>query len=182
MSRIGKRPIKIIEGVTVDITGRMVTFKSEKGELSRELSPGLEIKKEDNVIKIGRQNDTKDLRAMHGLNARLIQNMISDLKDGFVKKLEFKGTGYRVRVEDNSVLLNMGYSHEISLPIPAGIEVTVLKNNITVAGIKRDDVGRFAAKIREVRAPEPYKGKGIKYKDEVIKRKAGKAASTGGKV
>jgi len=181
MSRIGKRPIKIEEGVEVVASGSTINLKSTRGELTLVLTDGLDIKITDGVAQIARADDSKVLRAQHGLHARLLANMITDLKDGFVKILDFKGTGYRVRVENNTVILNMGYSHEIVLKIPEGISVNVVKNTINVEGIKRDAVGQFAAMIRDVRGPEPYKGKGIKYRDEVIKRKAGKAAQSGGK-
>ena len=181
MSRIGKRPIKLIEGVEVSINGSDIFLKSAKGEVKYNLSDGISAKIEGENLLIDRDSDTKTNRAMHGLYARLIKNSMLDLKDGFKKILDFKGTGYRVRVEGDKIILNRGYSHEISLDIPEGVSTSVIKNSIIIEGIKREAVGQFAAMVRDVRGPEPYKGKGIKYREETIKRKAGKAAQSGAK-
>lgn len=178
MSRIGKRPITIPEGVTVEITSTKIEAISGSIKQSVKLLPGFKVEKFDNTIIINRPDDTIISKAQHGLIARLTNNMFIGIKDGFTKELEFNGTGYRVAVNGNEVLLNMGYSHEIKLVIPEGIEVVIKKNKISVSGIDKQAVGQFAARIREVRKPEVYKGKGIKYKDELIKRKAGKKAAS----
>lgn len=178
MSRIGKKPIKIEDGVKVAIDGKKVlaSFGENKTEI---VMPNIiDAKIEKNMILIARVNDSKEARSMHGLFAILIKNAITGVKNGFVKELTFTGTGYRVSVDGNEVILYMGYSHETRITITKGLTVTVKKNTISVSGINKGDVGELAAKIREVRPPEVYKGKGIKYKDETIKRKAGKKAAT----
>lgn len=178
MSRIGKRPITIPEDVTVEVTATKIEATSGANKQSVKLLPGFKVEKTDTTIVINRPDDTITSKARHGLIARLTANMLIGVKDGFTKELEFNGTGYRVAVNANEVLLNMGYSHEINLAIPDGITVVVKKNQISVSGVDKQKVGQFAARIREVRKPEVYKGKGIKYKDELIKRKAGKKAAS----
>lgn len=176
MSRIGKRPVKILEGVELNINGSKVTAKSSFGEASFVLPSGINAHVENGNVYLEKKQSSNLMKALHGTSARMIKNIISDSKDGFKKVLDFKGTGYRAKVENNALILNMGYSHEISLLIPAGITVSVVKNKIIVEGVDRPSVGQFAATIRNVRLPEVYKGKGIKYETEVIKKKAGKAA------
>lgn len=178
MSKIGKRPVMILEGVTVEnVNGHLsVTHDSNKMEMDLPREVSIEI--QDGQIIVNRINDSKPARAKHGLIARLINNMIEGVKVGFTKELQFTGTGYRAAVSGRDVLLNMGYSHEIKLEIPEGLEVKIVKNSITVSGVDKQAVGQFAAIIRKVRPPEPYKGKGIKYKDEHIRRKAGKTAAS----
>lgn len=178
MSKIGKRPIKIEEGVDFSITDGVVAAMS--GEKRQELILPNEIKVKvlDGNVIVERENDSKIARSLHGLYARLIANLIRGVKEGFTKELTFTGTGYRAAVNGRALVLNMGYSHEINLQIPDDLEVKVVKNSIFVSGIAKDHVGQFAAIIREVRPPEPYKGKGIKYKDEHIRRKAGKTAAS----
>lgn len=181
MSRAGNRPIKIDEGVKVTIDSDKVSVVAEKGTLHINMLPGINVKETDGSIIVTRNSDEPKMRAKHGLIARLIRNAIVDLKTGVKKELEFVGTGYRVKVEGEKLILTMGYSHDIELQIPNGITTTVKKNNITVEGIDRARVGEFAANVRGVRPPEVYKGKGIKYADEQIRRKAGKAAQAVGK-
>jgi len=178
MSRIGKRPVKILEGVEVSINDSKVTAKSSSGEASFELPRGISAKLSDGNVYLEKKQISKELKALHGTSARMVRNIIADAKDGFKKVLDFKGTGYRAKVENNALALNMGYSHEITLEIPAGINVSVVKNQIAIFGVNRVNVGQFAASVRNVRPPEVYKGKGIKYESEVIKKKAGKAAQT----
>ncbi len=176
MSRIGSRPIYIHEGVKVSLADHKITAKSSLGELDLDVPKVIALDLKENVITLKRENDEKVNRALHGLYARLVRNMLSDVKNGVEKILEFNGTGYRARVEEENLILNLGFSHEIVLRIPNGLSTTVNKNRIIISGINRQKVGNFAAEIRSIRPPEVYKGKGIKYLDESIKKKAGKAA------
>lgn len=176
MSRIGKRPVKILEGVDLQIKDSVVTAKSSYGEISFVLPAGITAKVTNDYVYLDKKGDTKYLSALHGTSARMVKNIILDSKEGFKKILDFKGTGYRAKVENNMLVLNMGYSHEISLEIMQGLNVSVVKNKIIIEGVNRILVGQFAATARDVRLPEVYKGKGIKYETEVIKKKAGKAA------
>lgn len=178
MSRIGSRPIKIEDGVTLDITPGFVIVKKDQSEMKMELSNGITIKQLEGEVVVERKNSDKVSRSRHGLIARLLKNMIIGVSQGFTRELEFKGTGYRASVDGNTLLLNMGYSHEIKLEIPEGVTVAVKKNTFQISGIDKSSVGEFAAKIRKVRMPEVYKGKGIRYKEEIIKRKAGKKAAS----
>ena len=181
MSRAGNRPIKIEEGVNVTIENGEVRVSTDKGNLNVKILDGINVKNVDGHIVVTRMSEEPEMRAKHGLVARLIRNAIIDLKDGVKKELEFVGTGYRVKTEGEKIVFTMGYSHDIELAIPKDIAVAVKKNNITIEGSDRAQVGEFAAKVRGVRPPEVYKGKGIKYADEQIKRKAGKAAQAVGK-
>ncbi|OQB06097.1 MAG: 50S ribosomal protein L6 [bacterium ADurb.Bin212] len=179
MSRVGNRPIIINDGVSIAQSGKDLKISSNKGEMSFILPADISIEQSADRLLVKRVTDTKEARSLHGLYARLIANAITGLSHGIIKNLDFKGTGYRAKVESNKLILNMGYSHEISLDIPESIAVNVNKNTISVSGYSSDIVGNFAAKVREVRKPEVYKGKGIKYSTETIKRKDGKAASGG---
>ena len=175
MSRIGKMPIAIPAGVTVEVAeNNNVTVKGPKGTLSRELPKEMEIKQENGEVIISRPDDLKRTRALHGLTRSLLNNMVVGVTDGFEKKLEVNGVGYRAAKKGKTLTLTLGYSHPVELDDPEGIETTVEGQVITVKGIDKEKVGQFAAIIREKRAPEPYKGKGIKYSDEVIRRKVGK--------
>ncbi|MCR5520748.1 MAG: 50S ribosomal protein L6 [Lachnospiraceae bacterium] len=176
MSRIGKMPIAIPAGVNVDIAeNNVVTVKGPKGTLSRALAPELEVKIEDGQIIVNRPNDLKKMKSLHGLTRTLINNMVVGVTAGYEKTLEINGVGYRVVKEGKKLNLTLGYSHPVIMEDPEGIEtVCDGQNKIIVKGIDKEKVGQFAAQIREKRAPEPYKGKGIKYSDEVIRRKAGK--------
>ena len=176
MSRIGKMPIAIPAGVTVDIAeNNVVTVKGPKGTLQRALAPELEIKIEAGEVIVNRPNDLKKMKSLHGLTRTLINNMVVGVTAGYEKALEINGVGYRVVKEGKKLNLTLGYSHPVIMEDPEGIEtVCDGQNKIIVKGIDKEKVGQFAAQIREKRAPEPYKGKGIKYADEVIRRKAGK--------
>ncbi len=176
MSRIGKMPIAIPAGVNVDIAeNNVVTVKGPKGTLSRALAPELEVKIEDGQVIVNRPNDLKKMKSLHGLTRTLINNMVVGVTAGYEKTLEINGVGYRVVKEGKKLNLTLGYSHPVIMEDPEGIEtVCDGQNKIIVKGIDKEKVGQFAAQIREKRAPEPYKGKGIKYADEVIRRKAGK--------
>ena len=176
MSRIGRMPIAIPAGVTVELAeNNQVTVKGPKGTLSRVLPSEMEIKVEGSEVTVTRPNDLKKMKSLHGLTRTLIHNMVVGVTDGFTKELEVNGVGYRASKAGKKLTLNLGYSHPVEMEDPEGIEVTVEGQNlIIVSGIDKEKVGQYAAEIREKRAPEPYKGKGIKYQDEVIRRKVGK--------
>jgi len=176
MSRVGKRPIPVPDAVQVSIEGNRIKVKGPKGELKYEFHPRLEVKVEDGAIVVRRPNDEKLLRSLHGLTRTLIANMVTGVTEGFQKSLEIVGVGYRANVSGRELELSLGYSHPVIFRIPEGIEITVdRQTRIDVKGIDKQLVGQVAANIRALRPPEPYKGKGIKYVDEVIHRKAGKA-------
>ncbi len=175
MSRIGRMPIAVPAGVTVDIAeNNHVTVKGPKGTLERTLAAEMEIKLEDSVITVVRPNDVKKMKSLHGLTRTLIHNMIVGVTDGYSKVLEINGVGYRAAKAGKKLTLNLGYSHPVEMTDPEGIESAVDGNKITVTGIDKEKVGQYAAEIRDKRRPEPYKGKGIKYADEIIRRKVGK--------
>ena len=175
MSRIGKMPIAIPAGVTIDIAeNNTITVKGPKGTLSRVLSPDMEIKVEGAEIVVNRPNDLKRSKSLHGLTRTLINNMVIGVTQGYEKSLEINGVGYKAAKEGKKLVLSLGYSHPVNMMDPEGIESTVDNNKIIIKGIDKEKVGQYAAEIRDKRRPEPYKGKGIKYSDEVIRRKAGK--------
>ncbi len=175
MSRIGRMPIAVPAGVTVDIAeNNKVTVKGPKGTLERVLPAEMEIKLEAGVITVSRPNDLKKMRSLHGLTRTLINNMVIGVTNGYEKVLEVNGVGYRAQKQGKKLVLALGYSHPVEMDDPEGIETKVDGNKIMVCGIDKEKVGQYAAEIREKRAPEPYKGKGIKYQDEVIRRKVGK--------
>ncbi len=176
MSRIGRMPIAVPAGVTVDIAeNNQVTVKGPKGQLVRVLPAEMEIKKDGETVVVSRPNDLKKMKSLHGLTRTLIANMITGVTDGYEKVLEINGVGYRAQKQGKTLVLSLGYSHPVEMEDPADLEVIVEgQNKIIVKGIDKEKVGQYAAEIREKRAPEPYKGKGIKYADEVIRRKVGK--------
>ena len=176
MSRIGKMPIAIPAGVTVSLAeNNKVTVKGPKGTLERVLHEAMIIKVEGNEVTVSRPNDLKQMRSLHGLTRTLIHNMIVGVTEGYQKILEVNGTGYRAAKSGKELTLTLGYSHPVVMVDPEGIETTLEgQNKIIVKGIDKEKVGQYAAEIRGKRPPEPYKGKGIKYSDEVIRRKAGK--------
>ena len=175
MSRIGRMPVAIPAGVTVTIAeNNNVTVKGPKGTLVRDLPVEMEIKEEDGHIVVTRPNDLKKMKSLHGLTRTLIHNMIQGVTEGYEKKLEVNGVGYRAQKQGKKLVLSLGYSHPVEMEDPEGLESVVEDNKITVKGIDKEKVGQYAAEIRGKRAPEPYKGKGIKYADEVIRRKVGK--------
>ena len=176
MSRIGRLPVAIPAGVEVTVAeGNVVTVKGPKGTLERALPTEMEIKVEDVHVVVTRPNDLKKMKSLHGLTRTLINNMIHGVTEGYEKVLEVNGVGYRAAKQGKKLVLSLGYSHPVEMEDPEGIE-TVLEgqNKITVKGISKEKVGQYAAEIRDKRRPEPYKGKGIKYADEVIRRKVGK--------
>ena len=176
MSRIGRMPIALPAGVTVDIAeNNKVTVKGPKGTLERVLPAEMEIKLDGTTVTVSRPNDLKKMKSLHGLTRTLIHNMVVGVTEGYEKKLEVNGVGYRAQKNGKTLVLSLGYSHPVEMTDPEGIEVTVDGQNlIIVKGIDKEKVGQYAAEIRSKREPEPYKGKGIKYVDEVIRRKVGK--------
>ena len=176
MSRIGLNPISIPSGVEINIDEKnLVTVKGPKGELCEQIAPEMEIKIEDGILTVARPTENKRHRSLHGLSRTLISNMIEGVTNGYEKKLEIEGTGYRATKQGKKLVLGLGYSHPVELEDPEGIEVEVTATNrLTVKGISKQQVGNYAAVIREYRKPEPYKGKGIKYEGEQIRRKVGK--------
>ena len=175
MSRIGKMPIAIPAGVTVEIAeNNKVTVKGPKGTLERVLPSEMDIKMEGSEIVVSRPNDLKKMKSLHGLTRTLINNMVIGVTEGYEKKLEVNGVGYRAQKQGKKLVLSLGYSHPVEMEDPEGLESKVDGNKIIVSGIDKEKVGQYAAEIRDKRRPEPYKGKGIKYADEVIRRKVGK--------
>ena len=175
MSRIGKMPIAIPGGVTVEVAeNNHVTVKGPKGTLERTLPSVLTIKQENGELKVERPNDDKETRALHGLTRALINNMVVGVTDGYTKTLEINGVGYRAAKQGKKLTLSLGFSHPVEMEDPEGIETKVTDNKIQETGIDKEKVGQYAAVIRDKKKPEPYKGKGIKYIDETIRRKVGK--------
>ena len=177
MSRIGKLPITVPGGVTITVgDGNTVTVKGPKGTLTENLSPAMELVQENGVLTVKRPSDSKEHRALHGLTRSLVHNMVVGVTEGFSKNLEINGVGYRAQMQGTKLVLNLGYSHPVEITPPSGISFECpTPNKVIVKGISKQQVGQVAADIRKWRKPEPYKGKGIKYVDEVIRRKEGKA-------
>ncbi|NER79216.1 MAG: 50S ribosomal protein L6 [Leptolyngbya sp. SIO1D8] len=176
MSRIGKKPIPIPGKVTVTIDGQVVTIKGPKGELSRSLPSGVVVGQEGDTIVVQRQDESRKARERHGLCRTLIANMVEGVSNGFQKRLEIQGVGYRAQVQGRNLNMSLGYSHPVVFEPPEGIQFAVESNtNVIVSGIDKEVVGNIASKIRAARPPEPYKGKGVRYAGEQIRRKAGKA-------
>lgn len=176
MSRIGKRPISIPAKVTVTLEGQQVTVKGPKGELSRVLPLEVSVEQNDGIILVQRRNESRAARERHGLCRTLVANMIEGVSQGFQRRLEIQGVGYRAQVQGPNLILNVGYSNPVTIEPPAGVQFVVENNvNVIVSGINKEIVGNTAARIRAVRPPEPYKGKGIRYQGEFVRRKVGKA-------
>lgn len=177
MSRIGKKPITIPAGVEVKIDGNTVTVKGAKGELSYTHNVDITVAVEGNEIIVTRPSDDKEHRSLHGLTRTLVANMVKGVSEGYSKTLEINGVGYRAQKQGNNLVMNLGYSHQVIVPEVEGIKIDVpAANQIVISGADKQLVGQFAADVRKKRPPEPYKGKGIKYSDEHIRRKEGKAA------
>ncbi len=183
MSRIGRKPIELPKGVDVVINGSLVTVKGPKGELKHTVPPQIRVSKEGNVLSVQRDGDEDNARALHGLTRALLANMVKGVSEGYTKVLEIgaESVGYRAEMSGNKLVLYLGYSHPIEFPPPPGITFAAdaKTRTITVSGIDKALVGEVAAQVRRLRPPEPYKGKGIRYQGEVIRRKAGKAGKTG---
>ena len=179
MSRIGRLPVAIPAGVEVTVAeGNVVTVKGPKGTLERALPTEMEIKVEDGHVVVSRPNDLKKMKSLHGLTRSLIANMITGVSEGYEKKLEINGVGYRAQKKGKEITFNLGFSHPVVMTDPEGIETEMDGQNIIIVkGIDKEKVGQYAAEIRSLRKPEPYKGKGIKYADEVIRRKVGKTGA-----
>lgn len=180
MSRIGRMPITVPAGVTVTIAdGNFVTVKGPKGELKKQLHGDMIIKQEAGVIEVQRPSEIKKHKALHGLTRSLLQNMVTGVSEGYKKELQINGVGYRASMKGTTLVLNLGFSHDVEMVAPEGVTIAVPDpNNVVVSGADKQIVGQFAAEIREKRPPEPYKGKGIKYIDERIIRKEGKAGKS----
>ena len=178
MSRIGKKPIDVPSGVTVTVDGRNVTVKGPRGTLSRSLPPIVSVKVDGAVVNVSRPNDETASKAMHGLTRTLVANMVDGVTKGFQKNLDIVGVGYKAENKPWGLLMSLGYSHQIEVKAPAGIKLNApTPTSIVVDGANKEVVGQVAAEIRSLRPPEPYKGKGVKYQGEVVRRKAGKAGS-----
>jgi large subunit ribosomal protein L6 len=175
MSRIGKLPIKLPGGVTITVDDHDITVAGAKGTLKQSTMPGITVKQEDDQVVVRRVSDEPTNRAKHGLMRSLVNNMVVGVSEGFSKKLEINGVGYRVAMQGANLKFNLGFSHEVIYNIPTGITATVEQNTITISGIDKQQVGQVAAEIRALKKPEPYKGKGIKYAGERIIRKSGKS-------
>jgi large subunit ribosomal protein L6 len=180
MSRIGHRPIPLPKGVTFSQTAGQYGVKGPKGELKKFLPEGVKIKAAADKLTVERADDSRQNRAKHGLVRAHLANMVKGVTEGWVRELEINGVGYRAEVSGETVTMQLGYSHPVVFKLPKGVAAKVEKNRMTLNSADRDILGQTAAKIRELRAPEPYKGKGVKYAEEVIKRKVGKAGATGG--
>jgi len=175
MSRIGKQPISVPSGVNVSLADGAIIVDGPKGNLQQFTMPDIDVKIADNEVIVSRANDEKPARSKHGLMRQLIANMIQGVSQGFEKKLEINGVGYRVNLQGQDLKFNLGFSHDVMYKVPAGVNVAIDQNVITVSGINKQQVGQVAAEIRALKKPEPYKGKGIKYVDERIIRKSGKS-------
>ena len=182
MSRIGRKPINIPAGVDVKFENGVVTVKGSKGTLTQKIHPNMTVTIEENTVTVTRPDDEKENRALHGLTRSLIANMVEGVTKGFKKELEVNGVGYRVQKQGKNLVMNLGYSHQVTMSETDDIKIEVpAQNKIIILGADKQKVGQFAAQVREKRAPEPYKGKGIKYADEHIRRKEGKAGKGGKK-
>jgi len=175
MSRIGKMPIKVPSGVTVEVDNDFITVNGPKGSLKQFMMPGVSVSVEDGQVAVKRANDEAENRARHGLMRSLVYNMVTGVSQGFEKKLEINGVGYRVAPQGADLKFNLGFSHDVIYNVPSTVQVKVEQNTITVSGSDKQQVGQVAAEIRALKKPEPYKGKGIKYSDERIIRKSGKS-------
>ena len=176
MSRVGRKPISIPKGVDLKVSGHTVVAKGPKGELSRDIREGLVVTMEDGVAHVAQTQTGRMASALHGLTRALIQNMVRGVSEGFSKSLEIHGTGYRAQLQGQKLVLNLGHSHPIEYPLPKGIQVVVDQNRIVLSGADKELLGQVTAEIRRFRPPEPYKGKGVRYLNEHVRRKAGKSA------
>jgi large subunit ribosomal protein L6 len=176
MSRVGKKPIELPKGVTITVAGGQIAVKGPKGELKTAVHPAVDVAVEDGKVVCKRRDESRESRAAHGLIRALCANMVNGVSAGFERRLEINGVGYRAETKGDTLVLQLGYSHPVEYKLPKGVTAKVDKNTIVLAGIDREELGAAAAKIRGFRPPEPYKGKGVKYAEETILRKVGKAA------
>lgn len=178
MSRIGKQPVPIPPGVTVSVDTDVIRVKGSKGELEQQFQSYVDFSISDKEVVVSRKDDSREARSMHGLYRTLLNNMVTGVSQGYVKNLLINGVGYRAELSGSNLILNMGYSNQIEYAIPDGIQITVDANTkIAISGIEKEKVGQVAAEIRKIRPPEPYKGKGIRYDNEIVRRKVGKSGS-----
>jgi large subunit ribosomal protein L6 len=177
MSRVGKRPVEVPKGVTVEQSGRELQVKGPKGALAERMPVAIDVRVEDGEVVVARQNDRQPTRAAHGLARALVANMVKGVTQGFSRELEIQGVGYRAEASGQTLKLSLGFSHPVNVPVPAGLKVSVAENRIKIEGADKHLVGQFAANVRGLRPPEPYKGKGIRYVDEQVRRKVGKAGT-----
>ncbi|MFI5319849.1 MAG: 50S ribosomal protein L6 [Myxococcota bacterium] len=177
MSRVGRKPVAIPSGVNVTHKDGVIEVKGPRGTLREALNVRVSVEVAKSEVSFGRPDDLPPTRALHGLARATVQNMVVGVTQGFSRELEIQGTGYRAEVRGKNLNLTVGFSHPVAMPIPEGLKVTVAENRIKIEGASRHDVGQFASNVREVRPPEPYKGKGIRYVDEQVRRKVGKAAA-----
>lgn len=180
MSRIGRKVLPLPKGVTLNQKAGAISVKGPKGELSKPLPEGVSIKTEGDKVSVLRADDSRENRAKHGLIRAHLANMVKGVTDGWTRELEINGVGYRAEVAGDTINMALGYSHPVAFKLPKGVTAKVEKNRVMLTSADKDLVGQTAAKVRELRPPEPYKGKGVKYVEEVIKRKTGKAGATGG--
>jgi large subunit ribosomal protein L6 len=180
MSRIGRKPLALPKGVMLNTKDGKYGVKGPKGELSKPLPTGITIKLEGEKLTVVRADDSRELRAKHGLVRAHLANMVKGVTEGWTRELEINGVGYRAEVAGDKLTMALGYSHPVIFPLPKAVQAKVDKNRVILTSADRDILGQTAAKVRELRPPEPYKGKGVKYAEEVIKKKAGKAGATGG--
>ena len=176
MSRIGKQPVIIPQGTKVTVSDGVVSVKGKGGELRKKIHPSVTVSVSDNEVKVAPSNDSKEALALWGTFASHIQNMVQGVNEPFAKKLIVEGIGFKSNVEGEKLMLDVGFSHRVQVHIPEGLKVSAEKNEISISGIDKEQVGQFAADVRKVKKPEPYKGKGIRYEDEVVRRKEGKRA------
>lgn len=177
MSRVGKKPVEIPEKTKISYKDRVFTVEGAKGKLSRTIHPAVDLQIDDKVITVTMEKETRENQALQGLTRSLVDNMVTGVSKGFERSLEINGIGYRAEVKGNSVVLNLGYSHPVDFPLPDGITAAVDRSIIKLSGFDKELLGQTAAKIRQLRPPEPYKGKGVKYVEEYIQRKAGKTGT-----
>ncbi len=175
MSRVGKLPVAIPQGVKVNLDGRLVSVEGPKGKLEQQIDPLVEIEISDNQVVVQRKNESKKARSFHGLYRKLLFNMVTGVSTGFSKTLLINGVGFRAEVKGKSLVLNLGYSNPIEYMFDDDIDISVDNNKVTVSGVSRERVGQVSAEIRSIRPPEPYKGKGVRYEDEYVRRKVGKS-------
>ena len=178
MSKIGKMPIQLPDKIEVTLKGSSISVKGPKGELVWQIPESIKAAQADDVLQITRDSDSKEVKSLHGLSRSKIANMVHGVDEGWAKTLEISGVGFKAEVKDKEIILNVGFSHPITLPIIPGAEIQTAKNDIMISGIDKEIVGEMTARIRAVKKPEPYKGKGIKYIDEIVRRKAGKKVAT----